>query len=144
MRFAGINDATLCVARWLNPAHHERHVTAGAIRVVAKLGDHHEVLARMVRLREMLIEVHRVVQKPDDLDRSGTVDPKEHDVPRVSTGLLDVVAEDARAGASDLAATRVGSDGIEGFVDEGPVLLSLSLAPAIHRVPEDIRDIAPR
>jgi hypothetical protein len=37
----------------------------------------------------MSIEVHRVVQKPDDFNGATATDSAEHDVPRISTWQLD-------------------------------------------------------
>lgn len=44
----------------------------------------------------MPLEVHRVVQHPDDLDGAARSDSIEEDVPRVLPRTLDVVASDVR------------------------------------------------
>jgi len=44
----------------------------------------------------MPIEVHRLVQESDDLNRTIAAHPIEHDVPGISTWLFDVVAKDPR------------------------------------------------
>jgi hypothetical protein len=59
-------------------------------------------------LRKMLREVHRVVQKPDELHGARGVDPVEEDVTRRSTALADVERANAWANVvARLAALRV-------------------------------------
>ncbi len=102
--------------------------------------------ARLTRaaLREMLIEVHRIMQEPDKFEHSDLVDSIEHDVSGISAGLLDVVAEHSGSGASNLAAARVRADGPQGFANQVTVCSSLIFAPPISRVLEDIDDVALR
>jgi hypothetical protein len=112
--------------------------------IVSRLTPRAPAAPKPTWLREVLIEVHRVVQKSDDLDRASRGHAIEHDVPRVPAGLLDVVAEDAWPNAANLAAARVGGDGFEGVADEVAVFQRLSFAPPVSRAAEDVGDVAPR
>ena len=61
----------------------------------------------------MLIEVHRVVQNSDDLDRVIAANSIEQDVPGISTWQLDMMAQDPRPRAAQFAALGVGGDALE-------------------------------
>jgi hypothetical protein len=97
-----------------------------------------------LRLREMLIEVHRIMEEPDEFEHPDGVDTIEHDVSGISAGLLDVVAEHSGPATADLAAARVRADGLQGLADEVTVCSSLIFAPPISRVLEHINDVALR
>ena len=71
-------------------------------------------------LRKVLREVHRVVQKPDDLHGARRVDPVEENVPSASTALADVKRPNPRTNVvTRLAAFRIDGDGGERLLDQG-------------------------
>jgi hypothetical protein len=92
----------------------------------------------------MLIEVHRVVQESDDLERTRAAHSIEHDMARIPARLFDVIAQDSRPCASHSAELRFGGDSVQGFADEVTILPSLFLAVAVSRVLEDIDDVGSR
>jgi hypothetical protein len=61
------------------------------------------VFASSRRVLEMLIEVHRVVQAPDDLERTRRGHSIEQDMAGIPARLLDVVAQDSRPAAPHFA-----------------------------------------
>lgn len=74
----------------------------------------------------MSSEVHRVVQKSEDLHRARRIDAVDEDVPRGSASLSDVVGEDARANVfARLAELGIVRDSDQRFRDQGTVLASL-------------------
>ena len=94
----------------------------------------------------MPIEVHRVVQDPQNRDRvGGHVDSTEQDVAGVASGLLDVVTEHAephdRAQPTDLGVMRHGSERLLEQLEVGPVL---TLAPAVAGSQQDVGDVVLR
>lgn len=82
----------------------------------------------------MLIEVHRVVQEPDDLERTRGGHSIEQDMAGIPARLLDVAAQDSGPGAPHFASLRLGGDGVQSLADEVTVLPSLFLAPPRSRV----------
>jgi hypothetical protein len=94
-------------------------------------------------LRKMLREVHRVVQKPDELHGARGADPVEEDVTRGSSALADVERANAWANVvARLAALRVAGDGRESVLNQDGVLASLIDAPSLLRVLERLDDVS--